>query len=213
MRSTRLELGYVGRLGDGSMAQAMHERAAVVGRLCGDLQGPISAALQSLHSAEQDGVREPQGLEIPHLSFQLVEGRMSAEALASLKELTRRWPPVEIELSGLGFFYRPRQVLYITVVRSPELDALQEEVSQRLALLGYESHPHYRPETWVPHISLAMDSSIRDWERLAELDESEVFHRRCSVDGLIVLGADITRPVVFEQVLSGRPHVRRSISP
>lgn len=193
------------------MAGALQNRAAVVGRLCGDLQRPINQALRSLATETEQIGRE--GLEVPHLSFQLVCGVLSGAVLQSLEELTRSWSPVRIELSGLGFFYRPRQVLYITVVRSPELDALQEEITRRLAVAGYESHPHYRPETWVPHISLAMDRTIQDWERFVELEENEVFHRSCSIDGLIVLGADTNKPIIFEQSLRGLPGGRRSLSP
>lgn len=193
------------------MAGPLQGRAAVVGRICDALQKPIHAALNSFDPPIPK--QEHQGFEIPHVSFQLVEGVVSKEALQSFRELALEWPPIRIELSGLGFFYRPRQVLYITVVRSPELDALQEEVTRRLILAGYDPHPHYGPETWVPHISLAMDRSIYEWDRLMELEENEVFHRACSIEGLLVLGADSQNPVVFEQDFQGRAGDRQATSP
>lgn len=194
------------------MARAQQETTAVAGRLCPQLETYIRRAWQKLD--EQSAVSRPPPISIPHLSFQLVQGRLDRAGRRALEELAAQLCPLPIQLSGLGLFSEPRSVLYVTVVRSLELERVQRLVTLELARLGYEPHPLYRPEAWVPHISLAFDEPHRQaWDRIFDLEKKGVFHRTCHVDGLIALSVDEDNPVMLEADFSGPREGSRQSDP
>ena len=47
--------------------------------------------------------------------------------------------------------------MYLALAPSPRLADFQARVDARFASLGRERWPHYAPEAWIPHCTLAMD--------------------------------------------------------
>jgi 2'-5' RNA ligase len=57
--------------------------------------------------------------------------------------------------TGLGIFTGPQPVLFIPVVRTPELTRLHQELWWAVAGTAAGTIDLYHPHTWVPHITLA----------------------------------------------------------
>lgn len=193
------------------MVSPQLETTAVAGRLAEEVEEEISRAWQRLKLQSDFDI--PPQLRIPHLSFQLLSGPFSRANLAALEDLAARRSPVEIQLSGLGLFSEPRSVLYITVVRSRHLENLHRDITLTLAEQGFSPHPLYRPEAWVPHISLAFDGlNSEDWRSLTRLEQKGAFHRRCLLRSIIVLSMEKGYPLITEVPL-GSPREEQSDFP
>jgi 2'-5' RNA ligase len=90
----------------------------------------------------------------PHLSFQ-VANEYDADVVApALKELARDAPAIRVRTSGIGVFTGERPVLYVPVVRTPELNDLHRRVFEATRSAAVEPSPHYSRERWSPHITL-----------------------------------------------------------
>src|SRR5262249_47827123 len=63
--------------------------------------------------------------------------------------------PFRIRTAGLGVFTGPEPVLYVPVVRDEPLSRLHRALWTAIAGAGRDLLPHYAPERWVPHITLA----------------------------------------------------------
>ncbi|RDV38876.1 hypothetical protein DV096_08770 [Bradymonadaceae bacterium TMQ3] len=97
----------------------------------------------------------PRAGRVPHVSFQMVE-TPHPHALELLLREPFHGAPTTIRTSALGVFARPRQVLFLSVVREPALDRYFQAINVRLMAQGYHLHPLYSPAMWTPHISLAL---------------------------------------------------------
>ncbi|RVU44110.1 hypothetical protein EA187_11205 [Lujinxingia sediminis] len=97
----------------------------------------------------------PRAGRVPHVSFQMVE-TPHPHALELLLREPFPGAPTTIRTSALGVFARPRQVLFLSVVREPALDRYFQAINVRLMAQGYHLHPLYSPAMWTPHISLAL---------------------------------------------------------
>jgi len=108
------------------------------------------------------GVQAPE----PHISYQgatkykfvKLEGRLQRFAKSS-----RRF---RVRASGLGLFTGFTPTLYIPVVRTPELSKFQFSLWRRIFSTASNVSPYYKPDFWVPHITLAGGF---DYRRLAEV--------------------------------------------
>lgn len=185
------------------MEQQGGEPTSVAGRLSQDVENDIAEAWKAIDAGSEQPI--PARYRIPHLSFQLLERAPSEKALDQLEQLALRWSPVPIQLGGLGVFRNPRPVLYITVVRSPRLEALQRDVTLKLVEAGHRPNQLYQPDTWVPHVSIAFGSpGVKGWKRVLEQEKQGVFHRESHIESLLVLSADRRRPLAMEAPLGTR---------
>ena len=185
------------------------EPSSVAGRLSRDVENDIAEAWRAIDAGSQQPI--PARYRIPHLSFQLLEDPPSEKTLDQLEQLAIRWTPVPVRLGGLGVFRQPRAVLYITVVRSPRLEALQRDVTLKLVEAGHKPHRLYRPDSWVPHVSIAFGSpGIKGWKRVLQQEKQGVFHRRTYIESLLVLSADRRRPLAMEAPLGMRAGGQRT---
>jgi 2'-5' RNA ligase len=57
--------------------------------------------------------------------------------------------------AGLAVFPSASPALYLPVVRSRALDALHRAMTDASVGVVHEPHPHYHPDAWVPHITVA----------------------------------------------------------
>lgn len=101
------------------------------------------------------GVRGIYSTPFPHFSYQVAHSYHHEEADAVLREMARETHPFKIKTAGLGIFNATHPVLYVPVVRGPELSALHERLWSRLKPAGEGVSEYYRPEMWVPHVTLA----------------------------------------------------------
>lgn len=93
----------------------------------------------------------------PHFSLHVAE-RYDREALAErLAAFASTRPPLRVRTAGLGLFTRERTVLYLPLVRNPRLNGFHRELWKAASGLGEGVYSYYRPERWIPHITLAPD--------------------------------------------------------
>ncbi len=97
----------------------------------------------------------------PHFSYHAAEDYDLARLGAALAEVATRTQPFSVMLTGLGAFEAPVPVLYLAVERTPTLLALHRDLWQTLQAANVADvsrgiSPLYAPESWVPHVTLAM---------------------------------------------------------
>ena len=97
----------------------------------------------------------------PHFSF-LVAEHLDLGALgARLTRLAARTAPFTVSVRGLATFPQPWPVVYLRVVPNPRLRELHRKVWERTRRAVAGSLDYYRPERWVPHITLAHGEESR----------------------------------------------------
>jgi 2'-5' RNA ligase len=114
---------------------------------------PVRALWQRLAEA---GIRfmADSGAE-PHVSLVIWDGLDVERAAAEVGALACETAPVPVSFTHLAAF--GAEVVYLALAPSAPLADLQARVDARLAPLGRARWPHYAPEAWIPHCTLAMD--------------------------------------------------------
>ncbi len=101
------------------------------------------------------GLRGIFATRFPHFSYHLAES-FDAERLSPiLTRFAQGHAPFLARATGLGIFTGPQPVLFIPIVRTPELTRLHQELWWAVAGTTVGTSDLYHPHTWVPHITLA----------------------------------------------------------
>jgi 2'-5' RNA ligase len=108
------------------------------------------------------GVRRVYQAPEPHFSYQLARNYDVKSLEPILQRFARSKTAFQVRTAGLGIFTGPNPVIYIPVVRSPELiefhDALWEEISSTAT----DIEDHYESSLWIPHITLGIEDINKD---------------------------------------------------
>lgn len=108
--------------------------------------------------AELDRELELSGAAIsplPHFSYQVARDydlEVLQDVVAKVAASVR---PLRVQAAGLGVFTGPAPVLYVPIVRSPELARFQVAVWSAASVAAERLDQHYHPASWLPHVSLA----------------------------------------------------------
>ncbi len=114
------------------------------------------------------GVRGIYVTPYPHFTYQVAEVYDVKAVETILHRLAARLRPFSVRTAGLGVFTLAHPVLYIPVVRSPELSALHREIWNEIShTSNCDVAAYYQPEMWVPHITLAHGDI--DHEKVSEI--------------------------------------------
>jgi 2'-5' RNA ligase len=125
----------------------------------------------------------------PHFSYQVAEQYDEAACDTFLRGLAERTRPFRVRTAGLGIFTVANPILYVPIVRSPQLSQLHREIWEGIqqtvpgAVTSY-----YQPEAWVPHITLAQGDI--DQDKLAEIVRrlsARNFHWETTVNNLTMI--------------------------
>ena len=136
----------------------------IVSLLDTEHEARVVALWEELHS--ELGLGTVRKTLFPHLSYQGALG-YDADALeAPLRAVAREQAPFTVNVDGLGVFTGPAPVLYLAVLRTPELAAFQCRVWDAAVPAANGADQNFQPETWIPHITLAINDL--DAERLAQ---------------------------------------------
>jgi 2'-5' RNA ligase len=122
---------------------------ALVRRLWARLEGDGVPTLQS----------HTHGRHVPHLTYASLRGYDEdrvADALAALPERE----PLRMYVDALGVFRRSR--CWLAPAVGPGLAERQARVVAACHEAGADLHRHYRPGTWVPHLTLAPRLHLTD---------------------------------------------------
>lgn len=131
----------------------------------------------------------------PHFSLHVAESYHKATLQESLSSYASKTPPFSIKAAGLGLFTGQIPVLHINLVRDSALTALHEDVFQLSERHAVESFPHYRPENWLPHITLTQgDFTPTDLPKLLAGLLEQDFYWQIRVEALALLHEEQTAP-------------------
>ena len=118
----------------------------------------LTAQIGALRQAYVPG-SGAQGGAIPHLSLAVYDD-LEEDELATIADmldaLASRWRPLRIELASLGVFPTEENVLFLAPVVTQDLLATHAAYHRLAAGLRASCWPHYLPDAWVPHCTLAM---------------------------------------------------------
>ncbi|MFO7583982.1 MAG: 2'-5' RNA ligase family protein [Anaerolineales bacterium] len=91
----------------------------------------------------------------PHFSWLIAEDFDWERLDLEISDISKSVGPFTIQATGLGIFAGPNPVLYIPIVRTAELSRIHQLVWEKILPIGKELSPHYAPQNWMPHITLA----------------------------------------------------------
>lgn len=121
----------------------------------------------------------------PHITLAISQSGSVDSWQAAIEKVIKRYAPVEITISHVGWFPLA-SVIFLAPVVSEALTSFQEMSVATLQQTSGEPDEFYRRDEWVPHITLAADI---DRARIAEAME-------------IVDGAVSIRPVADRVALA-----------
>lgn len=104
------------------------------------------------------------GLHVPHLTWAALRTYDLDAVEASLEALPEH-PPVALRLDAFGTFRRSRCWL-APAVTTPLVER-QAAVVAAVLTTGAELHRHYRPGSWVPHVTIAPRLHLTDLATVA----------------------------------------------
>ena len=134
------------------------------------------------------GVRNLYVTPFPHFSYQVAETYDMELAAGVLSEVARTTAPFTVRTTGLGIFNITHPVLYVPVVRSPELSDLHEMLWREVTRAATGATEYYRPEMWMPHITLAHgDIDIDRLTAAVRGLSARNFHWEIRIDNLTVI--------------------------
>ncbi len=91
--------------------------------------------------------------------------------------------------AGLGIFTGPQPVLYIPVVRSPELTQFHQALWQRVSRVGNRIQAYYHPDQWMPHITIGFgDTGSEKLSQIVRYLGERDFHWEITVDNVALEG-------------------------
>ena len=99
-------------------------------------------------------VRGVYNTPYPHFSYQIAQ-RYDVEQLELiLQHFASNSTPFQVRTTGLGIFTGSYPILYIPVVRSPELTQFHQVLLSEISQTGFGIQDSYHSEQWIPHITI-----------------------------------------------------------
>jgi len=98
----------------------------------------------------------------PHFSYQLARHYNVKSLKSVLQRFAASKTSFQVKAGGLGIFTKPDLVLYIPVVRSPELMQFHEALWQEISSMASGIEDYYHPSRWMPHITIGIGDINKD---------------------------------------------------
>lgn len=92
---------------------------------------------------------------LPHFSWHIAAEYDFKNLEAGLATLAARALPFTVRTTGLGLFTGPSPVIYIPLIKDFALAAFHLKIWELADPVAVGPSPHYTPDSWVPHITLA----------------------------------------------------------
>lgn len=100
---------------------------------------------------------------VAHVSYHVAEEYEPQRLAATLLSFAASNMRFRVHTSGFGLFNHEHPVLYIPVVRSPLLSTQHHVLWRQLDAASTGVSPHYHPDHWVPHITIADRPDLPDY--------------------------------------------------
>src|SRR5713226_8869485 len=102
-------------------------------------------------------VRGVYSTPYPHFSYQVAQHYDVEQLELILQHFALNSTPFQVRTTGLGIFTGPHPILYIPVVRSPELTQFHQMLWSEISKIGFGIQHYYYSELWIPHITIGID--------------------------------------------------------
>lgn len=137
----------------------------------------------------------------PHFSYQLAKHYNVKPLEAALRRFAASKKKFQVRVGGVGVFTGPHPVIYIPVVRGPELMEFHEALWLEISSMASGVDDYYHPSRWVPHITLGIEDINEDnlspiVSFLAERD----FNWEITVDNVGLVYGSILSPLVGTRI-------------
>ncbi|WP_205503311.1 2'-5' RNA ligase family protein [Rufibacter psychrotolerans] len=110
-----------------------------------------------IYSLEQEfGIKGVQMTPFPHITWLTVNDGSLQHLQETLGHAAGICCRFRIFTTGLGIFPGEKPVLYIPVLRTPAVNHFHHQLYKAVSLICQEIGTYYHPNTWVPHLSLAL---------------------------------------------------------
>jgi 2'-5' RNA ligase len=106
---------------------------------------------------EKHGLKGIQVTPFPHFSWQIAEDYDLEKLKEIVEEITSETTPLKVHTGGIGIFTGAKPVIFISVVKSQALMKLHTKIWNKADQAGRGTSTLYRPDSWMPHISLAYE--------------------------------------------------------
>lgn len=103
------------------------------------------------------GLRGIRSAPFPHFSWQGAQEYEENGLELILKTMADLSKPIKVQTSGLGLFTGKYPVIFINVIKSPQLMRMHQQIWSGTRPIGKEFNLYYEPDVWQPHISIAME--------------------------------------------------------
>ncbi len=128
--------------------------ASVVSLLPDEYTQRVKDLRVGLH--DELGISTPLEGPPPHFTYQLAE-RYDVDALQPvLERIAENEDSFTIRTNGVALFTDTEPVVYIPVTRNRQLTALHQRIWDKVAGPATTVADYYRPETWMPHITIGL---------------------------------------------------------
>jgi 2'-5' RNA ligase len=98
----------------------------------------------------------------PHITYHIATCYKVKALESVLRQFAASKTSFKVRTGGLGIFTGPQPVLYIPVVRSPELTQFHEALWREILNTGSGIEDYYHPAHWVPHITVGIGDMNKD---------------------------------------------------
>lgn len=134
------------------------------------------------------GIQHPFDNPIPHITHVQASELEKPDFYLALDKFAQNQPPFSVRTVGLGVFTGEKNALYISVVRNPELTAIQTNLITSLASSMEGIRETHFINHWTPHISLMIPGmGVGQIGRVIDLLSARDFTWEFRVRQLIVL--------------------------
>lgn len=100
------------------------------------------------------GIGDPENEAQPHFSYHVTEQYDEGRVAEVLRKVAGEERPFTITASGIGIFPAPSPIVYVPIVRTPDLTRLHARLFPLLDAIAQDNNPYYSPNAWIPHITL-----------------------------------------------------------
>ena len=119
---------------------------------------PLSAAsienMWRILAAHHINADRPYPDYAPHITLAIYPDEVSSDVLrATFARITSTWHALPVTLGGVGVFPASSSVLWAAPVVTRDLLARHAMICE--ALPDLPLHPHYRPQAWMPHVTVS----------------------------------------------------------
>jgi len=102
----------------------------------------------------QLGIKHPFDNPIPHITHIQARAIKEPEFYEAFNKFAQSQAPFIVRTVGLGLFTGEKYALYVSVVRNPELTAIQTDLIATLASSLEGIRETHFINNWIPHISI-----------------------------------------------------------